>query len=98
MIGLPVIFRKYGEDFEQLYKDSEIVIYKTTLPSLEIFKYKVSKPDKYHDDIWEKYPSESSFGSWAWCATCREQFDRILSTHFALSNEKRQICENVCPF
>lgn len=98
MIELSKKFRKYGEEFTQLYKDDDIVIYKSTLPSVEVFKYKVSKPDKYHNDIWENYPSDSSFGNWAWCATCREQFDRILSNHFALSNEKRQICENVCPF
>lgn len=98
MIELPVTLRKYGEEFTQIYKDSEIVIYKTTFPSVEVFKYKVKKPNKFHDDNWEAYPSDADFGNWAWCATCRKQFDRILSTHFALSDEKRQFFRDVYPF
>lgn len=98
MIELPKRFRKYGEVFEQLYKDSEIVIYKSTFPSVEVFKYKVKKPNKYHDDNWEAYPSETDFGQWAWCCSCKKQFDRVLATHFRLTDEKRQIHENACSF
>ena len=98
MIELRKKFRKYGEEFTQIYKDSEIVIYNTTFPSVEVFKYKVKKPDKFHDDTWEAYPSENDFGQWAWCCTCKKQFDRVLVNHFTLSPEKRQILWDVYPF
>ena len=71
MIELKKTFRKYGEDFTQLYKDDEIVIYQTTFPSVEVFKYRVKKPDKFRSEDFEVYPSESDFGAWAWCCTCK---------------------------
>lgn len=98
MIELRKTFRKYGEEFTQLYKDNEIVIYQTTFPSVEVFKYMVDKPDNFHSEEWERYPSESHFGLWAWCCTCKEQFDRVLATHFRLSDEKCKICYSVVPF
>ena len=97
MIQLKKHFRKYGADFNQLYKDEEIVIYRTTLPSVEVFRYKVRKPDKFFDDSYELYPSESSFGDWAWCCTSRKQFERVLKTHFRLTPEKYEICQKVWP-
>lgn len=98
MIELKKEFGKMGEHFTQLYKDEEIVIYKTTFPSVEIFRYKVHKPNKFHADEFEQYPSSSVFGDWAWCATSRFHFERILKDHFALSDEKYRICTSVCPF
>ena len=98
MIELKKEFGKMGERFTQLYKDEEIVIYKTTFPSVEVFKYKVEKPDNFHSEEWERYPSTPHFGLWAWCATSKFQFERILKDHFALSSEKYKICCSVVPF
>ena len=92
MIQLRKQFKKYGETFTQLYKDDEIVIYATTFPSVEVFKYRVRKPNSTHPDYWEAYPSESDFGKLAWCCTSEKQFNRVLDSHFALTSEKRQIC------
>lgn len=98
MIGIANSFNKMGERYTQLYKDEEIVIYKITFPSVEVFKYRVHKPNKFHSDKWEKYPSNDDFGIWAWCATSKFQFERILKDHFALSDEKYKICAGACPF
>lgn len=98
MIQLKKNFKKFGEMFTQLYKDDEIVIYHTTFPSVEVFRYKIHKPDKFHSDMYESYPSDTAFGTWAWCATSKVQFERILKDHFALNDEKWQICTGVCPF
>ena len=97
MIQLRKQFKKYGETFTQLYKDEEIIIYGTTFPSVEVFKYRVEKPNNINNDYWERYPSESSFGDWAWCCTSRKQFERVLKTHFALTQEKYEICLQVWP-
>ena len=98
MIQLKKNFKKMGERFTQLYKDDEIVIYHTTFPSVEIFKYRIHKPNNMVADEFEWYPSSENFGTWAWCATSRLQFERILKDHFALSDEKYEICVGVCPF
>lgn len=100
MIELKQELKKMGETFTQLLKDKddEIVIYKTTFPSVEVFRYRVHKPDKYHTDDYEVYPSSEAFGDWAWCATSLAQFERILMEHFALTSEKCEICRGVWPF
>lgn len=82
MIKLEKDFRKMGADFTQIYRDDELAIYKTTFPSYEIFRIKICKPDKFHNDEYEKYPSSEDFGKWAWCCSTKRSLEKILVKHF----------------
>ena len=91
-------FRKMNETFTQVYKDDKVVVYHTTFPSVEVFKYMTHKPDKFHEDDYEMYPSNESFGLWAWCATSKDQFSRIMESHFADHPLKSKIYVGVTPY
>lgn len=71
-----------GADFTQVYRDNELAIYKTTFPSYEIFKIRISKPDRFHNDEYEKYPSNEDFGVWAWSCSTWERTMQVLSRKF----------------
>lgn len=85
MIQLKEKFSRMGEEFTQIYKDDRVVVYYTTFPSVEVFKYRIGAPFKFqpNPDEFERYPRSEDFGVWAWCATTTEQVKRILETHFA---------------
>lgn len=95
MIELKTNYRKMGQDFAQVYKDDKVVVYISTFPSVEIFKYRVHKPDAHHDDDYEVYPGNEAFGDWGWCATSIAQFRDIMNRHFATHPNKSQICRGV---
>lgn len=82
MIQLKVNFKKKGVNYEQVYKDEKLVIYSTSLPSYEVFCYRTHKPDIYHTDSYEQYPSDESFGAWAWSCSDVNSVNRIIKKHF----------------
>lgn len=98
MIELRQQFRKMDETFTQVYKDDKVVVYHTTFPSVEVFRYKVRKENAFHYDKYEVYPSNEDFGLWAWCATSKDQFERIMENHFAGHPLKSKICWDVYPY
>ena len=82
MIPLKKKYKKRGGRLTQIYVDDEIGIYRTTFPSVEIFKMRIGKADKFHDDEWEVYPSDEDFGTYAWSCTSIESIRKILQQRF----------------
>ena len=100
MIELKKDFVKWKRHFSQLYKDDDIVIYEVSVPDAdgdglttyyEVFRYRVRKPDKFHDDEYECYPSDESFGSWAWCCSNKRELKRVIMEHWGDDKEIPQI-------
>lgn len=91
MIELKKQFTKKGTDFNQIYKDNDVVIYKLTRNNadgdgmytwFEVFKYNVRPQDIYHEDEFEKYPSDEAFGNWAWSCSNVECVKKVLNNYF----------------
>lgn len=90
MIGLKKEFSKSQGTFRQIFKDNRIVVYQVsnkyengaTAIWYEIFKPKVHQPNAYHDDEYEKYPSDEDFGKWAWCCSTPKSVEKILKKCF----------------
>ena len=87
MIELKKEFTMKGVKFSQKYKDDELVIYELSYVDYpkkwyEVFKLKVFKPDIYHNDTYEKYPRDESFGNWAWCSSNLDSVRKVLRKHF----------------
>ena len=101
MIELKKEFTKRGTMFQQVYKDDSVVIYRLSRRGVdngkesvwyEVFKRLVMKPDIYHDDEFEKYPYDETFGKWAWSCSNINVVRRVLSDpvrgHFGMSVEE----------
>lgn len=66
-----------GFRYRQVFKNHKFAIYECeqtfdngkTDFFYEIFKILVKKPDMFHNDEYEAYPSDESFGVWAWCCS-----------------------------
>lgn len=96
MIYLKKIFKKKGIEFSQLWKDENVVIYQLEQQSqtnpnehskwYEVFKPYEHKADIYHDDEYEKYPSDEDFGRWAWSCESIKSVEKILLKHFEKSD------------
>lgn len=61
----------------------------------EIFKIKLSKPDLRFNpnadyDLMELYPSDESFGKWAWCCSNMEIVQRVINNRIN-NNETSKI-------
>lgn len=98
MIELKKQFRKMNETFTQVYKDDKVVVYHTTFPSVEVFKYRIHQPTCFVNEEYEMYPSDEKFGEWAWCAASKDQFSRIMENHFADHPLKSKIYRVVTPY
>ena len=95
MIELRKEFTKRGTSFKQLYKDNGIAIYRISRPNAdntkesvwyEVFHIRTHKADKFHNDVYERYPSDESFGSWAWSCSNIDSIRKVLNKHFANHN------------
>lgn len=94
MIYLKKEFVKKGVRYNQVLRDEEIVVYVCAKPYkldngdvfvdkyLEVFKPRTHKKDKFHNDDYELYPNDESFGLWAWCVTNVDSLMKVLSKHF----------------
>lgn len=100
MIELKKDFVKWKRHFLQMYKDENIVIYKVSTPHaddegfssvFEVFRYKTAKPDRFHNDEWECYPSDESFGYWAWCCSNKEVLYKTIKKHWGKDFKMPQI-------
>lgn len=74
-------FQKWGGEvtFRQVLKTNKVVVYQCNGRWYELFKYKVCKPNKFIDEEYEKYPSDESFGRWAWHCHDLSSVERVLN-------------------
>ena len=92
---LELEFTTHGYDYRQILRTKEIVIYQAQDDSItfyEIFKPRVraitpnnvalSRQFAEGYTHAEQYPSNSDFGSWAWCCRGMKAVSRVLATHF----------------
>lgn len=87
MIELKRDFTKKGIRYTQLFKNDIAVLYKCQniefgYKYFELFKYKTRKADRFHNDEYEVYPSDESFGPWAWACVNKEAILRELKDNF----------------
>lgn len=87
MIELKENFEKkaWGVKFHQAFKDDELVIYRLDQGEshwYEVFKRVVHKQDKFHVEDYEAYPSDESFGKWAWSCSDIRSVRKVLGKHF----------------
>ena len=94
MIELKKEFKRNGVNFKQVYKDSDLAIYKTGFNSFEVFSLIVHKPDVYHNDYYEMYPCSEYFGKCAWSCSDENSVQRILKEHF--KNHKLTVNGFIC--
>lgn len=92
MIELKAEFTKRGSTFKQLHKDERLAIYSVTRLNAddgtpytwyEVFRRLVKEKDLYHQDTYEKYPSDEAFGTWAWSCSNKQCVEKMLKKHFA---------------
>lgn len=89
MIKLRKLFKKGNREFQQLFRDDKMAIYKVVFTGdggscefTEVFRIKVYPPNKFHPESFEKYPNDESFGSWAWCCSSLPSLKKILKQKF----------------
>ena len=85
MIKLKECFMKRGNKYTQIFRDEEMALYLVNNEYdcyVEVFKIRMHKADKYHDDEYEPYPGDESFGDWAWCCSNRKSLEKVLKKHF----------------
>lgn len=85
MIRLKECFMKKGSSYTQVYRNNEMALYRVDNEHecyVEVFKIKIHKADKYHDDEYERYPGDECFGDWAWCCSNRKSLEKVLKKHF----------------
>lgn len=91
MIKLKENFKRKGVEYTQLLKTNKTVVYKCKMQDdtyFEVFKLKTKQADIYHSDTYEAYPSDESFGSWAWCCSNAKSLLSVLNKHFQVEKEK----------
>lgn len=98
MIELRKEFTKKGNTYTQVFSNDEAFVYRVTFTKydgtegcyFEAFKRKTQKPDIYHEDTYEAYPSDESFGSLAWCYSNAYVMLAKMAKHFST-----ETCEGV---
>lgn len=89
MIDLKGEFTKKGITYKQVIKCKDIVIYELNGTNtqgnnkwFEVFRYRVKKPDRFHDDDYVVYPSNEDFGLWAWSCSSVQSVHKVINKHF----------------
>ena len=85
MIRLKECFMKMGKEYTQVYRNDNMALYLVNNEHgcyVELFKIRMHKADKYHDDEYERYPGDESFGDWAWCCSNRKSLEKIMNREF----------------
>ena len=84
MIRLKECFMKRGK-YSQVHRNNDMALYLVNNEHgcyVELFKIRMHKADKYHDDEYERYPGDESFGDWAWCCSNRKSLEKIMKREF----------------
>lgn len=85
MIRLKECFMKRGNKYTQVYRNDDMALYLVNNEHecyVEVFKIRMHKADKYHNDEYEVYPCDESFGVWAWCCNNRKSLEKIMNREF----------------
>ena len=85
MIRLKECFMKRSNRFTQVYRNDDMALYLVDNEYdyyVEVFKIRTHKADRYHDDEYEVYPGDESFGVWAWCCSNRKSLKKIMNREF----------------
>ena len=85
MIRLKECFTKRGKGFTQVYRNDDMALYLVNNEHecyVEVFKIKMHKADRYHDDEYAVYPCDEAFGLHAWCCTTRKSLEKIMNREF----------------
>ena len=85
MIRLKECFVKRGKSYTQIYRDEEMALYRVNNEHgcyYEVFRIKISKPNDFVNDEYERYPGDESFGDWAWCCSNRKSLEKIMNREF----------------
>lgn len=92
---LPEVFTKKYVNYRRLYQNEILSIYECQSKHeiyFEVFKRILSKSfDRFssHEgyDLIENYPSDESFGKWAWCCSNKKSLQNMLKKHFNFDEE-----------
>ena len=85
MIRLKECFMKRGNKYTQVYRNDDMALYLVNNEHdcyVEVFKIRMHKADRYHNDEYERYPGDESFGDWAWCCSNRKSLEKIMKREF----------------
>ena len=85
MIRLKEQFLKRGNKYTQVYRNDDMALYLVNHEHgcyVEVFKIRMHKADRYHNDEYERYPGDESFGDWAWCCSNKKSLEKVLKKHF----------------
>ena len=85
MIRLKECFTKRGNKYTQVYRNDDMALYLVNNEHdcyVEVFKIRMHKADRYHNDEYERYPGDESFGDWAWCCSNRKSLEKIMKREF----------------
>ena len=76
---------KKGKGYTQIYRDEEMALYLVNNEHewyYEVFRIKISKPNDFVNDEYERYPGDECFGDWAWCCSNKKSLEKVLKKHF----------------
>lgn len=85
MIKLKTWFIKRGNRYTQIMRTEDMAVYLVDNAYdkyAEVFKVRVRKPDRYHDDEYEAYPCDEDFGQYAWCCSTRGSLEKVMKREF----------------
>ena len=85
MIRLKECFMKRGNKYTQVYRNDDMALYLVNNEYecyYEVFRIKISKPNDFVNDEYEKYSGDESFGDWAWCCSNKKSLEKVLKKHF----------------
>ena len=85
MIRLKECFVKRSNRYTQVYRNDDMALYLVNNEHgcyAEVFKIRMHKADRYHNDEYERYPGDESFGDWAWCCSNRKSLEKIMKREF----------------
>ena len=85
MIRLKECFMKRDNKYTQVYRNDDMALYLVDNEHgcyYEVFRIRMHKADKYHNDEYERYPGDESFGDWAWCCSNRKSLEKIMNREF----------------
>ena len=85
MISLKERFLKRGKRYTQIHRDEDMVLYRVDNEHeryYEVFRIKISNPNDFVNDEYERYPGDECFGDWAYCCSNRKSLEKVLKKHF----------------
>ena len=76
---------KKGKGYTQVYRNDDMALYLVDNEHecyYEVFRIKISNPNDFVNDEYERYPGDECFGDWAWCCSNKKSLEKVLKKHF----------------